>query len=240
MSAALGTFPAPPQQRTIRLPTGATLTGSADLPKGMDEQCKVAFNLMLQMGPFMASIECLVDILQFVFDTIEFSKSVPDAITSLDPSKPMKAAKKLAEDGKKLTACFGWFLGPIPLCQFVKDVLTMIHDFISCLLELMDSVLTQQLELQVKMGDAQDNPELLDVLNLAQDNLSATMGQAVNSMGPILNLLQLMGGFMKTVGAGSLAVPSLDQLTGGSVEAVLQPIKDLNDALGVIVEALPC
>jgi len=240
MAAVLGTFPAPPTQRTIRLPTGARLTSSAELPKGMDEQCKVAFNLMLQMGPFMASIQCLVDVLQFVFDSIEFSKSVPDAITSLDVSKPIKAAAKLAEDGKKLTACFGWFLGPIPLCQFVKDVLTMIHDFIRCLLELMDSVLTQQLELQVKVGDAEDNPELLEVLNLAQDNLTATMGQAVNSMGPILNLLQLMGGFMETVGAGGLSVPSIDQLTGGSVEAAIQPIKDLNDALGVIIEALPC
>jgi len=234
MTTALGTFPAPPAQRTIRLPTGATLTGSADLPKGLDEQCKVAFNLMLQMGPFMASIECLVDILQFVFDTVEFASAAPNL------PKMAKAAVKLAEDGKKLTACFGWFLGPIPLCQFVKDVLTMIHDFVTCLLELMDSILTQQLELQVKMGDAQGNPELLEVLNLAQDNLSATMGQAVNSMGPILNLLQLMGGFMQTVGAGELAVPSIDQLTGGSVVAALQPIKDLNDALGVIIEALPC
>jgi hypothetical protein len=232
--AALGTFPAPPKQLTIRLPTGAALTSSAELPKGMDEQCKVAFNMLLQLGPFMASIQCLVDILQFVFDTAEFAKAAPDVI------KMAKTAVKIGQDAEKLTACFGWFLGPIPLCQFVKDVLTMIHEFITCLLELMDSVLTQQLELQVKMGDAQDNPELLDVLNLAQDNLSATMGQAVNSMGPILNLLQLMGGFMQTVGAGGLSVPSLDQLTGGSVEAALQPIKDLNDALGVIIEALPC
>lgn len=83
-TATLGAFPKPPEQRTIQLPTGASLTGAVDLPKGLDEQCKVAFNLMLQLGPFLASIQCLLQILQFVQDVLKFTQDVPDAI----PNQP--------------------------------------------------------------------------------------------------------------------------------------------------------
>jgi len=244
VSTTLGAFPKPPEQRTILLPTGASLTGAVELPRGLDEQCKVSFNLMLQLGPFLASIQCLLQVLQFVQDVLKFAQDVPAAIS--DPPKGLvdvfTDVEKLAEDGKKLADCFGWVVPAMPLICFVKDILQMVHDFIACVLELMDSVLQQQLQLQIKMADAdqEGNQELLDVLHLAEDNLTATMGQAMQSMGPVLTLLQLMGGFLEVVGSGALALPPMDQLTGGSVEESLQVVKDLNQVLEVVIEALPC
>lgn len=242
-AATLGAFPKPPEQRTIQLPTGASLTGAVDLPKGLDEQCKVAFNLMLQLGPFLASIQCLLQILQFAQDVLKFTQDVPGAMT--DPTKVVDVVKdveKLAEDGKKLAACFSWVIPGLPLLCFIKDVLQMIHDFVACILELLDSVLQQQLQLQVQFADAdqEGNQELLDVLHLAEDNMTATMGQAMQSMGPVLSLLQLVGGLLEVAGQGALQAPSMDQLTGGSIEESLQVLKDLNQALEVIIEAIPC
>jgi hypothetical protein len=242
-SATLGAFPKPPEQRTIQLPTGASLTGAVDLPKGLDEQCKVSFNLMLQLGPFLASIECLLHILQFLQDLLKFTQDVPDAIKNpLKVVDVFKDVEKLAKDGEKLAHCFSWAIPGLPLICFIKDVLQMIHDFVACILELLDSVLQQQLQLQIQFADAdqEGNQELLDVLHLAEDNMTATMGQAMQSMGPILSLLQLVGGLLEVVGQGALAAPSLDQLTGGSIEESLQVLKDLNQALEVVIEALPC
>ncbi len=243
MATTLGAFPKPPEQRTIQLPTGASLTGAVDLPKGLGEQCKVSFNLMLQLGPFLASIQCLIQVLQFVQDVLKFTQDVPDAIK--DPLKVVdviKDVEKLAQDGEKLAHCFSWVIPGLPLICFVKDILQMVHDFIACVLELLDSVLQQQLQIQVKMAgaDQDGNQELLDVLHLAEDNCAATLGQAMQSMGPVLSLLQLAGGFLEVVGQGGLTVPSMDQLTGGSIEAPLQVLKDLNQTLEVIIEALPC
>lgn len=242
-TATLGAFPKPPEQRTIDLPTGASLTGAVDLPKGLDEQCKVSFNLMLQLGPFLASIQCLVEVLQFCQDVIKFTQDVPNAISN--PTKVgdvLNDVDKLVKDGAKLAKCFQWALPGLPLICFVKDILQMIHDFVACILELLDSVLQQQLQLQIQFADAdqEGNQELLDVLHLAEDNMTATMGQAMQSMGPVLNLLQLVGGFLEVIGQGALQAPSMDQLTGGSIEEALQVLKDLNQTLEVVIEALPC
>ena len=243
MATALGAFPKPPQQRTIQLPTGASLTGAVELPKGLNEQCTVAFNLMLQLGPFLASIQCLLQVLQFVNDVITVARDVKDKLTPVpDIGGIVNDIEKVISDGDKLARCFGWVLPAIPLCSFIKDLLTMVHDFIACVLELLDSVLRQQLQLRIKMADAdrEGNQELLDVLHLAEDNMTATMGQAMQSMGPVLTLLQLIGGSLEVVGAGALALPSIDELTGGEIEQSIQVVKDLNQAIGVVIEALPC
>jgi hypothetical protein len=241
MATTLGAFPRPPQPLSITLPTGAMLTGAVDLPKGLDEQCRVAFNLMLQLGPFLASIQCLLQILQFVKDILDVATDVKEKLPKADIAGIVSDIEKVAKDGEKLLGCFGW-VAIFPLCTFLKDLLRMVHDFIGCVLELMDSVVQQQLQIQIQTADAQlqGNQELLDVLHLAQANLEATMGQAAQSMGPILTLLQLVGGFLEIVGVGALALPSMDQLTGGAFEESLQVVKDLNDAIGVIIELLPC
>jgi hypothetical protein len=243
MAVTLGAFPKPPEQRTIQLPTGASLTGAVELPKGLDEQCKVAFNLMLQLGPFLASIQCLVQVLKFVHDIIQVAQDVQTKLAT-PPDLPgiVNDIGKVVDDGNKMLKCFSWAIPGVPLICFVKDMLTMIHDFIACVLELLDSVLQQQLQIHIQMADAdqEGNRELLDVLHLAEDNMTATMGQAMQSMGPILVLLQLVGSFLEMVGGGALALPSMDQLTGGAIEDSIQVVKDLNQALAVIIEALPC
>jgi hypothetical protein len=243
-AAALGAFPQPPRQRTIQLPTGASLTGAVELPKGLDEQCTVAFNLMLQMSPFLASIQCLVQVLQFVQDVIQVARDVPDKLTSLPPDIDgiVRDIGKVVDDGEKLVKCFGWVIPAVPLCAFVKDTLKTVHDFVTCVVDLLDSVMEQQLQIHLRMKDAdqEGNQELLDVLRLADDNLTATLGQAMQSMGPVLVLLQLMGSFLEVVGGGALTLPSMDDLAGPDVGQSIQVVKDLNGAIGAVVEVLPC
>jgi hypothetical protein len=237
MSAALGAFPPAPQARTLTLPNGASLTGMVDLPRGVSDQCRVSMNLMLQLGPFLASIECLLHVLEFVQWCIDFVKKVPDVPT--DPTGVIRQLEKLPPIAEHLEKCFGFVL-PTAVCPFIKDVLTMVRDFIECVTEVLDSVLKQNLELQVKFGDAQGNPELLEVLQLAQSNLDATQAQAAQSMAPVLSLLSALGVFFDIMGVGQLALPSIDDLTGGELDPVLQVLKDLVEVLTAVIEALPC
>ena len=53
-----------PQPLKVRLPNGGTFTAIADLSKGIPNDCSLSANLLLQISPFLASIECLLKVLR--------------------------------------------------------------------------------------------------------------------------------------------------------------------------------
>jgi hypothetical protein len=230
-------FPEPPKSRTLRLPGGGSLTAVADFPRSLPDQCQVSMRMLLQLGPFLGAMECVIRILKFCEWLIDFVKAVPSVPTN--PTKIIKLLGKLPPIAKDLLGCItAWT--PVGYCAFIKDVLVMIIDFLRCVVELLKSIATQKLEIAVSMGDAQGNPELLEALQLAQDNADKMGLHAVNSCGPVFALLGTVGSFMSALGVGAIKVPSIDDLTGGDAAAALQPLEDLVDTLSAIADALPC
>jgi len=226
-------FPAPPESRTVRLPGGGSLTAVADFPRSLSDQCQVSMRLLLQLGPFLGAMECVIRILKFCEWLLDFVKAVPN------PIKIAQQLQKLPPIASDLISCItAWT--PVGYCSFVKDVLVMITDFLRCVLEVIRSVVTQRLELAVSMSEAQGNPELLEALQVAQDNADKLGRHAANSCGPVFALLGTVGSFLSALGVGAIQVPSLDDLTGGDVAAAIQPLEELVDTLTAIADALPC
>lgn len=227
------TFPPAPQARSITIPGGGKLTATADLPAMLPDQCSVAFNLMLQLGPFLGATECLVNVLNLLESIVGFAKAAPNVYDMAD-----KAVEVGERFGPVLNCITAWSPGGI--CSFVKDVLTMIADALECVLELLDSVVGQQLELQVKLADAEDNPELIETLQTALANTEQLGAHGMSSLGPIFSLLGAMSGFLSMLPLPALELPSLDDLTGGELSAALQPLHDLLDMLRMIIGMCPC
>jgi hypothetical protein len=226
-------FPAPPQSRTLRLPGGGSLTAVADFPRSVPDQCQVSMRLLLQLGPFLGAMECVIRILKFCEWLLDFVKAVPN------PVKIAQQLQKLPPIASDLLGCItAWT--PKGYCAFVKDVLLMITDFLGCVLSVIKSVANQRQQIQVAMDDAQGNPELLEALQVAQDNADKLGMHAVNSCGPVFALLGAVGGFMSALGAGAIEIPSLDDAAGGDISAAIQPLEDLVDGLRAVAEALPC
>jgi len=221
----------------LRLPGGAALTGMVGLPRGMSEQCGVSFNLQLQLGPFLGSLECLMRILKFLGWLLEFVK----ILSPPDPIKIPQALVDLEPIASDLLECITAFVPPA-ICPPIKDILVLIRDFLQCIVELLESVLTQQLDLQIKMGDAEEqgNRELLDVLQLAQNNAELAFGQGLQSCAPVFETMKTLGAFLQVLGAGELVIPSIDDLTGGAPSEAMQPLKDLLSAISAIIDVLPC
>jgi hypothetical protein len=239
MAAKLGDFPPPPAKQTLMLPGGASLTGMASLPRGVGEDCTVTFNLMLQLGVALGSLECLLRLFKFVGGLIQVVQEA-----SKTPPDPVSVVKKLAElapAAEELAECVVAF-SPIGICPPVKDALKLIRSYLACLVELLDSVASQKLDIGVKMKDAQSagNEQLLDVLQQAQNNADLMGGQALASCEPIFDLLKIVGGLVEFVGVGGVAFPSLDELTGGQLETALQPLKDFLVVLDEVIGLLPC
>jgi hypothetical protein len=213
-----------------------------NFPQSMPEECQVNFNLMLQLGPIFGSLGCVLCAMKFLKFVLDFVKLVPDTIT--DPTKVGKLVTMLTDDLPEieecLVKCIAGFTTPFGLCPPVKDMLKLVASYLHCMIELIESVAQQGAQIQVQMADAQGNPELLEVLNLAQQNADRAGGQALRSCEPAFDLLQAAGAVLEIVGVGAIALPSLDQLSGGEIAEAVQPLKDVTEALDLVVQALPC
>src|SRR5262249_61874416 len=75
----------------IRLPTGGSIKGIADLTKGIPSDCSLNFSLAVQLAPIMASIECLVKVLALIGPLIDVVKALPGVP---DPTALLKAVGK--------------------------------------------------------------------------------------------------------------------------------------------------
>src|ERR1700683_549995 len=70
----------PPSPLKITLPTGGTLSAFSDLSKGIPSDCSLTFSLMLQIAPFLGSIECLLKVLGLIGPLVESVKGVFDLL----------------------------------------------------------------------------------------------------------------------------------------------------------------
>src|ERR1700733_14336463 len=71
-----------PSIPTLTLPIGGQLSGMADFTRGIPTECSMNFSLVLQLAPMMASMECLLKILQFFSDLINAPSNPPQFITA--------------------------------------------------------------------------------------------------------------------------------------------------------------
>jgi hypothetical protein len=236
---SLGEIAEPPKTAKLSLPGGGSLTGMVNLPRSMPEECQVNFNLMLQLSPILGNMQCVLCAMKFLKFVLDFVKLVPDV-----PTNPTKLVNMLTNDLPEieecLVKCIAAFTSIPGLCPPVKDMLKLISSYLHCIVELIESIAQQGAQIQVQMGDAQGNPELLEVLDLAQQNADRAGAQALRSCEPAFDLLQAAGAILEIVGVGAIALPSLDQLSGGEIGQAVQPIKDVSEVIDLIVAALPC
>jgi hypothetical protein len=179
--------------------------------------------------------------MKFLKFVLDFVHLVPDSIKN--PANVGKLADMVTNDLPDIAACLTkciFAFSPPGLCPPVKDMLKLIASYLHCIIDLIESIAEQGVQIQVQMGDAQGNPELLEVLDLAQQNADRAGAQALRSCEPAFGLLQAAGAVLELVGAGAIALPSLDELSGGEIGQAVQPLKDVTEIIDLVVQALPC
>lgn len=114
----------------IHLPNGASLPAFTDISKGIPTDCSLAFSLVLQLAPFLASIECLLKVLSLLEPLI---KTI-GGLTSVPPSIPgPDVLSKFASAAEGVMECVVDMVLPgAGLFSFVKSVLILILTFLNC------------------------------------------------------------------------------------------------------------
>jgi len=215
---------------SISLPVGAELKGVADFAAGVPTDCKVNMSLLVQLGPLLAAMGCILKILEVLGNIIEFAKAAPD---------PFKMAEKVAalvSSFEKLSSCIPP-LAPLTFALMIKGILELIINILSCLVDSLASIVDFQVSLD--FASAEGNPALLAALDCAQRNADTSMSNLLNSMGPIETVMKVVGG-VAALAQLEIALPDLSAL-GQAADAAqaVQQLKQSIDGMKAVIESLP-
>ena len=229
MSATLSTpcleLPKLPQIPSIKLLGGAELKGFVDFSAGPTTDCKLTFNLLLQLAPLLASMACLFKMLD-VFQKLQaFANSVAD------PTK----IKELVDAITELGLCL-----PTPplVGVMIKGILDLVIGFLSCFLNQLDSILKFQATIDLKSADG--NPMLKATLLCAKDNAKTSMDNLMMSLQPLQPILNMVGVVADIAKIPGLKLPNLADISTSTdqVQAITS-IKQAVDSLKTVINSLP-
>jgi hypothetical protein len=211
---------------SVQLPTGGVLQSFSDISKGIPTDCSMTFSLMMQIAPFLASIQCLLNVLKLLKPLIDIIKSLPGI-------PPVKAIEEFGEAVVALAPCL---LIPTPaaMIPFVKDLLCLILKVLKCFLSQMQSLLRilGPLSLQLNLAQQSGNDELVSTLQCAQQNAQTQAGQIMNSLGPAGVLLDLAGPLFGIAGIPAISLPSLG--SASDLQSLNTAVKSIQEVVGVI------
>lgn len=228
-----------PQPLKIRLPNGGTFTAIADLSKGIPNDCSLSANLLLQIAPFLASIECLLKVLGVIGPLGKLIGGLASV-----PPKPKDIAEALPDFLKAVAALKDCLLMIIPgprIFQFLKDLLLLIIKLIKCLIGQLKTILAIMQGIELKIGEAEalGNTELVRALGCAKKNAQRSAEHSQQSMEPVINIIGLVQPFLDIAGI-KLAIPALGSSDDSA--ALLKTIQDLEDVITnieTVLETLP-
>jgi hypothetical protein len=222
----------------LTLPTGLTLKGMPDISRGIPTDCSMNVNLMLQLAPMMASMDCLLRVLKFIGVVVNTIKN------ATLPTDLISAIPKIVGAADDMLQCLDIAIPGIPICTFLKDLLIVISTMILCLVNELESILKilSGLQLQIAIAEANGNADLLAALNCAQQNAQTAAQGTMQGMQPITVLLSLAGTFIDIAGVSiNVSIPSA--VPADDLQAMQTLLNDLGEVATVmkeVGEALPC
>lgn len=223
----------------LRLPNGATFRPIADLSKGIPTDCSLNVNLFAQLAPFLASIECLLKVLALLQPLIKVVNSLGPPP---DPIKLPEAIVEFGEAAAKLLPCFGMILPMNPnILAFIKDLLLMIIKTIKCLIGSLETILGMMrgIELRLDAAEKAGNTELAKALQCARENAATAAQHAQASLGPVQNLMPLIGFFLELAQV-KLEIPELGSAEdSAALQTTIDTLKDTITTIEAVVETLP-
>ncbi len=224
-----------PSLPEIRLPTGGSIKGIADLTKGIPSDCSLNFSLALQIAPIMASIECLVKVLGLLKPLIDVVKG----LTS-DPSKLISAIPEFIEAAGKLAPCL---LVPTPaaMIPFIIDLLKLLIAMLRCVVQQLRSIIAvlDGLEVSIASATQAGNTELLATLECAKGNAQTSLAGTMQGIEPVKVLLELAGSFFDIAGVPAITIPPLAPAEDlSALQDTLNTLQQVLDTMQSVLDAL--
>jgi hypothetical protein len=197
-----------PKLPELTLPTGGTLKALADITNGVPSDCSLNFNLMLQLTPILASMECLFDVLKLLGALKKFFDAAAGGI-----AKVPSAAAEVVTAFEGVAKCIAFPFGAGAFL-FIRDLLRLIGKILHCLGQQLKSIaaLMGGLTLQIADARAAGNGALRAALECARDNAKRSAEGALLAIEPITLVLGMAEPFMGVAGVSPIKLPTIGKL----------------------------
>lgn len=226
-----------PKLPKIQIPSltllgGAELKGLVDLSLGPATDCRLTFSLLLQLMPLVASMACLLKLLNFVGKMQDFLNAATDPPFNKLP----EAAKGVLEVVAELQPCIPIFV-PGQLVIMLKGILSLIVNVLSCFINQLESLL--KFEASIDLNAADGNPALTFALECARGNAKTSKDNLMASLQmlqPLLTMIPMLASMAKQ----SVTLPDFASIsaTADASDAVA-PLKEAIDSLKATIDKLP-
>ncbi len=226
-----------PKPLKVTLPSGGSIQAFSDMSKGIPTDCSMTFNLLGQLAPFLASIDCLLKLLGIIAPLIDVVKGLGPPP---DPIKLGGAIPKFMKAAEKLAPCLLVVTGA-PLIPFIRDVLALIIKVLNCFLGQLKTIMGVMggLSLQIATAAQDSNTELQKILECAKENAVTSSDHLMKSIEPIGVLLELLGPILELAGQPSIQLPQLGSQTDmESLNQVIETMQTVVATLQTVVDAL--
>jgi hypothetical protein len=216
----------------IKLPAGAKLQGVADFAAGIPTNCKVNLNLLIQLGPLFGAMACILKILQCLGAIVEFAK----AAATLNVFKMGQKLQELISAFNDISTCIPP-LAPLSFAFMIKDILELIINILTCLVDELASIVEFQASLD--FAGAEGNPALLEALNCAKQSSDTSTQNLFQGMVPIQTVLGVIKS-LADVASLPLPLPDLSSIgQGGDAVQAIETIRQSLHALKSAIDGLP-
>lgn len=223
----------PPKIPSISLLGGAEIMGMVDFSLGTPTDCKLVFSLLLQLSPLLASMACLLKILNVIGKLEGFVGEVAPPTPKLPG-----ALKELLDAITDLKGCIPIFV-PVQMVLMLKGMLQLVISFLFCFIDQLESIVTFQVNLEVNLEGAKGNPVLLDSLICARNNAQASMETLVLSLSPIQPILMAVTA-VASIADQPITLPDLSTIS--SSQDPTQTVTSIRQAIASMqqtIDALP-
>lgn len=223
-------LPKIPQIPKIPLLGGAELRAFIDSSLGPPSDCRLTFNLLIQIAPYLGNLACFIKLMNVIAKLKDFVTAVPD------PAKLANAVPDLLKAIEDVTKCIPIF-APLDILAMIKAILLLILSFLRCLVQQIQSVLKFQATLD--LSGAGDNDALQGILECAKKNADTTMDNVQKSIEPLQPIFQMIS-ILADIAGQPIELPDMSAISAGvDASATLQPLMDTITGLEAIVEAIP-
>lgn len=221
-----------PKQVDLTLFSGAKLKGINFDPTKIPTDCSLNLSLMLQLGPILANLECIIRVLKLIKPLIDIVKGLP--------FPPAKAITDFGEAAVDVGKCIVSLTTPLGMIPFVKDILIMIVRTLKCILSAMSSILETLEKLSLDMLAAEGNPTEQALIECAKENAQRSAIGQLQAVEPVMVIIGIAGTIFEIAGVGPIEIPTFEGVEEiEDIRTFVSTMEEFVATLELIVDALP-
>lgn len=232
-------LPELPGVEDICFPGGFCLSHVWDGINQIPHAADVSLDFFSQIGPAMAPLAPLFNVLDTVLAVYRCVQAIPDTITSLDPTELLNCLPALAELIDQLLKLIPQVSIPKMVIAAIRNMAYLIRAVATDLLYIQNQLqrIADMIDRAADLNDVKMNGFLVCAQQTVEDSVMST-AEALKGIGRIILLLNIFIGLF-----GGDEIPCFGQLVGDNIgdglDVVIDLLLALADVLDELADAIP-